>query len=127
MYLERFFGNALLGEDNNLQSRYLIIGAEKVPSSLVPPQREQAREQVKEQVASLIPARVKKLLKVLDGEKSVVEMMIALKLGGRRNFLEKYLVPAMELGLIEMPQPDSPRSPTQKYRLTDKRQSSSQG
>ena len=38
---------------------------------------------------------------------------------GRRNFLEKYLSPAMEAGLVEMTQPDSPRSPTQKYRLTE--------
>ena len=48
------------------------------------------------------------------------EMMMALKLGGRRNFLEKYLSPAIELGFVEMTQPDSPRSPTQKYRLTSK-------
>ncbi len=51
---------------------------------------------------------------------SVIDMMIALKLGGRRNFLEKYLSPAIELGLVEMTQPGSPRSPTQKYRLTAK-------
>jgi ATP-dependent DNA helicase RecG len=59
-------------------------------------------------------------LKIIKGEMSVVEMMMALKLGGRRNFLEKYLSPAIEFGLIEMTQPDSPRSPTQKYRLTEK-------
>lgn len=47
-------------------------------------------------------------------------MSDALKLGGRRNFLEKYLTPAIELGLVEMTQPNSPRSPTQKYRLTEK-------
>ena len=46
--------------------------------------------------------------------------MMALKLGGRRNFLEKYLTPSIELGLVEMTQPNSPRSPTQKYRLTPK-------
>lgn len=45
-------------------------------------------------------------------------MMAALKLGGRRNFLEKYLTPAINAGLVEMTQPDSPRSPTQRYRLT---------
>ena len=49
---------------------------------------------------------------------SVLEMMAALKLGGRRNFLEKYLTPAINAGLVEMTQPDSPRSPTQRYRLT---------
>ena len=56
----------------------------------------------------------------MDGEMSVLEMMAALKLGGRRNFLEKYLAPAVNGGLVEMTQPNSPRSPTQKYRLTAK-------
>ena len=51
---------------------------------------------------------------------TVLEMMVALKLGGRRNFLERYLTPAIDAGLVEMTQPDSPRSPTQRYRLTDK-------
>lgn len=46
--------------------------------------------------------------------------MNALELKGRDNFLKKYLEPALSLGLIEMTQPDSPRSPTQKYRLTAK-------
>ena len=49
---------------------------------------------------------------------TVLEMMAALKLGGRRNFLEKYLTQAINTGLVEMTQPDSPHSPTQRYRLT---------
>lgn len=65
-----------------------------------------------------MPKGVARLLKVLKGEMSVLDMMVALKLGGRRNFLEKYLTPSIELGLVEMTQPNSPRSPTQKYRLT---------
>lgn len=44
--------------------------------------------------------------------------MLALELKDRVNFRDTYLQPALELGLIEMTQPDSPRSPTQKYRLT---------
>ena len=90
------------------------------PESLVPLSREQVGEQVREQVASALPKGVARLLKVLKGEMSVLDMMMALKLGGRRNFLEKYLTPATELGLVEMTQPNSPRSPTQKYRLTPK-------
>ena len=90
------------------------------PESLVPSPREQVREQVGEQVADALPKGVARLLKVLKCEMSVLEMMMALKLGGRRNFLEKYLTPATELGLVEMTQPNSPRSPTQKYRLTPK-------
>ena len=116
IYLERFFGNLLLGEDNELKSRFLRVGLQEEPASLVPSKREQVREQV----ASPLPKGVTRLLKAFKGDMSVLEMMVALKLGGRRNFLEKYLSPAIELGLVEMTQPDSPRSPTQKYRLTAK-------
>ena len=116
VYLERFFANLLLGENNELKSRYLLVGLHDEPESLVP----SAREQVREQVANALPKGVARLLKVLKGEMSVLDMMMALKLGGRRNFLEKYLTPSIELGLVEMTQPNSPRSPTQKYRLTPK-------
>jgi len=116
VYLERFFANLLLGENNELKSRYLLVGLHDEPESLVP----LSREQVREQVENALPKGVTRLLKVLNGEMSVLDMMMALKLGGRRNFLEKYLTPSIELGLVEMTQPNSPRSPTQKYRLTPK-------
>ena len=120
VYLERFFANLLLGENNELKSRYLLVGLHEEPKSLAPLEREQAGEQVREQVNIEVPKGVARLLKVLKGEMSVLDMMVALKLGGRRNFLEKYLTPSIELGLVEMTQPNSPRSPTQKYRLTAK-------
>jgi len=120
VYLERFFANLLLGENNELKSRYLLVGLHDEPESLVPLSREQVGEQVREQVENALPKGVTRLLKVLNGEMSVLDMMMALKLGGRRNFLEKYLTPSIELGLVEMTQPNSPRSPTQKYRLTPK-------
>ncbi|TDQ40152.1 hypothetical protein DFQ45_101287 [Thiopseudomonas denitrificans] len=44
--------------------------------------------------------------------------MQAVSLRHRATFLENYLNPALDAGLIEMTQPDAPRSPTQKYRLT---------
>lgn len=111
-YLERFFANLLLGANNELKSRYLLVGLHDESEPLVPPSREQ--------VGDALPKGVARLVKALKGEVSVLDMMIALKLGGRRNFLEKYLTPAIELGLVEMTQPNSPRSPTQKYRLTAK-------
>ena len=120
VYLERFFANLLLGENNVLKSRYLLVGLHEEPKSLAPLEREQVGEQVREQVNMKVPKGVARLLKVLKGEMSVLDMMVALKLGGRRNFLEKYLTPSIELGLVEMTQPNSPRSPTQKYRLTAK-------
>ncbi len=38
----------------------------------------------------------------------------------RPTFLYDYPRPAIQAGFVEMTQPDSPRSPTQKYRLTEK-------
>ena len=109
-------GDAAMGKtrtDGELKN----LGLHDEPESLVP----SAREQVKEQVANALPKGAVRLLKVLKGEMSVLDMMMALKLGGRRNFLEKYLTPSIELGLVEMTQPNSPRSPTQEYRLTPSR------
>lgn len=49
-----------------------------------------------------------------------MELMVAVGLKARVNFSRNYLVPALANGLIEMTLPDSPNSPTQKYRLTPK-------
>lgn len=68
-------------------------------------------EQVTEQVESL-------LLLIKDQELSTKELISGLSLRHRPTFIENYLNPCLELGLIEMTQPESPRSPTQKYRLT---------
>lgn len=132
--LEEFFKVLLYGDEIELHNRYLKIGQEYgTPTAkaiadlhrrddgvLVPSKREQVGGQVRGQVEPPLPKGVARLLKAFKGEMSVLEMMGALKLGGRRNFLEKYLSPAIELGLVEMTQPNSPRSPTQKYRLTEK-------
>jgi len=53
-------------------------------------------------------------------EKSVAQLLLIIHIKNRKDFRERYLNPALEQGLIEMSQPDSPRSPTQKYRLTAK-------
>ena len=132
--LEEFFKVLIYGDEIELHNRFLRIGQEYGTTTakaiadlhrhddgvLVPSKREQVGEQVRGQVEPPLPKGVARLLKAFKGEMSVLEMMGALKLGGRRNFLEKYLSPAIELGLVEMTQPNSPRSPTQKYRLTEK-------
>jgi len=59
------------------------------------------------------------LLQACSGEHNRAELMELLALKDRVNFRQSYLDPALLEGLIEMTQPDSPRSPTQKYRLTD--------
>lgn len=51
---------------------------------------------------------------------SIQRMMSELGFTSRRMFIANYLNPATSGGYVEMTQPDSPKSPTQKYRLTEK-------
>ena len=123
IFLERFFANLLLGEKNALKSRYLHISLSATTESSASEKREQVGEQVGEQVKTdavkeiqVRPSKqVLRLLSKMKGEMTVLEMMAALKLGGRRNFLERYLTPALNVGLIERTEPDSAHSPTQRY------------
>lgn len=71
-----------------------------------------------EQVTHQVTHQVEGLLLACVGELSRSQLMKEVKLTDRVNFRESYLNPALEAELIEMTQPDSPRSPTQKYRLT---------
>ena len=50
---------------------------------------------------------------------SVKEMMECLQLKHRENFLNNYLNPALEAGMVEPLYPDQPKHPRQKYRLTE--------
>ena len=61
------------------------------------------------------------LLEVLSvGELTANEAMEAMGMSHRQTFRENYLDRALEAGLIERTIPDKPRSPMQRYRLTDK-------
>ena len=51
---------------------------------------------------------------------SAKEIMSRLGLKHWKNFHQRILMPLLEDGLIERTQPNSPRSPTQKYQLTNK-------
>lgn len=62
------------------------------------------------------PPKLSRLLSILYRPLSVREMMAALNFHSRDKFLKNYLSPALKSGLVEMTQPDSPKSPKQKYR-----------
>ena len=62
--------------------------------------------------------KVQRLLEVVKGEMSVREMMAALGFASRDKFLKNYLSPALKAGLGEMTDPNSPKSPKQRYRKT---------
>ena len=72
-----------------------------------------------DQVVAQVSDQVIRLVELLEkGEKGATELMQALNLRHAPTFRKNYLSPALDAGLIERTQPDSPRSPTQKYRLT---------
>ena len=65
-----------------------------------------------------VSPQVDELINTLIGEMSRDALMIALGLSDRKSFSQRYLQPALQLGLIEMTLPDKPRSKLQRYRLT---------
>ena len=145
-YLEAFFRNLLFGEKNNLQSRYLIVGGldgkdAATPTSKVNTPTSRATTHTSNgnthtsndgsthtssqaghasNSGIRLSRAVNKLLLALEGEMTRASVMKAIGIKNRPTFLEFYLSPAVKLGLVEMTQPGSPRSPTQKYRLTAK-------
>lgn len=70
-----------------------------------------------EQSVKMVPDRVKRLLRIMDGELSISEILRLLQLKHRGNLMKEYLSPALGK-YIEMTLPDTPKSPAQKYRLT---------
>ena len=73
-----------------------------------------------EQVTIQVTEQVEKLLGVMDDkEYSTREMMELLGLKHRPTFRDNYLLPALELGYIEMTIPDKPNSGKQKYRKVE--------
>lgn len=118
-FLESFFRNLIFGEKNELKSRYLILGGldETPASSLITPI---SSKNTPTSSCLRLSRPLKKILEVLDGEMSRAAVMKAIGIKDRVTFKDYYLSPALKLGLVEMTQPNSPRSPTQKYRLTVK-------
>ena len=73
----------------------------------------QVTPQVSPQVQQLIS-----VMKQIDAEANREQLQRALKLSDRKSFRSRYLLPALENGLIEMSLPDKPNSSLQKYHLT---------
>jgi ATP-dependent DNA helicase RecG len=63
-----------------------------------------------------VTSPISKLLEVLNGEMSRQELQLQLKLKDKKHFKKLYLIPALELKLIEMTIPEKPNSSLQKYR-----------
>ncbi|MFH2090922.1 MAG: helix-turn-helix domain-containing protein [Pseudomonadota bacterium] len=98
-----------------MRVRFVVYLAEQVHIGI-----NKSTEQESQQVTQQVTQQVIGLLENIEGEMSRSQLMQALQLKDRVNFSRMYLEPALALNLIEMTQPDSPKSPTQKYRITPK-------
>ena len=134
-YLERFFRNLLMGEQMPLHNRDLHISNKDVQSAETEQVQDKYRTstgqaQDKFGTSSLMNTgnqlytedeNTIRLVQVMGGKKlSIKEIMTAIGLKGRDNFLNLYLNPAIENGFVRLLYPDSPRHPRQKYLLTVK-------
>ena len=124
-FLEQFFRNLLLGEQNELKNRYLLIQLpENFPASTrqAPDKHPTSTRQVPDKFTTG-NSRILELIRVLgDKELSLKELLVLLSLKDRENFKKSYLEPAIQSGFVRCLYPDSPRHPRQKYLLTEKGQ-----
>ena len=130
LFLVRFFRNLLLGENNTLKNRYMMIDA---PEDWKMPENEQAEnkhrtstEQVTEPLGHRTLAtkgtqEVRALVVSIGKDQlTLKQMMEKMNLKHRPNFIENYLNPSMADGYIHLLYPEKPRHPRQKYLLTVK-------
>ena len=124
IFLVRFFRNLLLGENNILKNRYMIINPPeewKMPESEQPPDKHRTSTGQVQDMLRTDNYNIVEIIKVIgDRQLSVKEMMDGLNLKGRDNFLNLYLSPAIAEGYVRLLYPDKPRHPRQKYLLTVK-------
>lgn len=120
IFLIRFFRNLVLGENNVLKNRYMLVGAPeewKEPKS-TPTSTPTCSSQDLLQTDN---ALIWNLVKVIGNSQcGIKDMLGGIGLKDRKNFLEYHLTPAIAEGYVRLLFPDKPRHPRQKYLLTVK-------
>lgn len=122
-FLVKFFRNLMLGEQHELKNRYMLIGyndTDNTHTSTHTSTRTSTSTSTNNLKAGLTENVKRLILAIGTDEKSVKEMMEAVGLKNRPNFLEYSLTPAISDGFVTMKYPSSPRHPRQKYLLTVK-------
>ena len=74
-----------------------------------------------------VTPQVRRLVSVLEGEISRRDILDALGLSDRKSLRQRYLLPALQHGYVEMTRPDAPNARNQKYRLTSRGRRARQG
>ena len=124
IYLERFFRNLLLGENNMLKNRYMLINPPdewKEPSSAPTSTPTSTPTSSTQDLLQTGNPMIRNLVKVVGNNQcSIKEMLEGVGLKDRKNFLKYHLTPAITEGYVRLLYPDKPRHPRQKYLLTVK-------
>ena len=122
-FLELFFRNLLMGEKNELHNRYMLVNP---PEGLAAPASTPSSTPASTPSSASVPfttdnENILRLVKAIGHRQlSVKEMLAAVGLKDRMNFMEYSLTPAMAEGFVCLLYPDKPRHPRQKYLLTVK-------
>ena len=124
VFLVRFFRNLLLGEDNTLKNRYMMINPPeewKMPEEgQVPYKHRISTGQVQDKFHTENEDILRIVKSIGHQQMAIKEIIEVLNLKGRDNFLNLYLNPAIAEGFVRRLYPDKPRHPRQKYLLTAK-------
>lgn len=122
-FLEKFFRNLLLGENNELKNRYLVICP---PEDLVVPDKlpDKSPDNLADKLGDKFETDKQNVMKIVkaigEQELSMREILNELGLKNRENLMDNFLAPAMSDGFVRLLHPESPRHPRQKYLLTVK-------
>src|SRR5690554_264414 len=116
-FLILFFRNLMMNESNELKNRNMIVNT---TSELKKEQNPTGTRQVPDKYPTS-SNEVHSLIEILaEQQLSIKEILAAMNLKDRENFMVNYLNPAIKEGVVVMLYPNSPKHPRQKYLLTDK-------
>lgn len=111
-FLAKFFRNLLLGENNELKNRYMLIGYKDDEND---PHTSTRTSSIDIQPSSENVTRL--VLAIGKEEMRVKNMMEAVGLKNRPNFMDYSLTPAIREGFVCMKYPANPHHPRQRYLL----------
>ena len=63
--------------------------------------------------------KIEPMISLMERVSSAADLRSVMGMNNATKFKKNYLNPLIELGVVEMTQPDSPNSPTQRYVLTE--------
>ena len=122
LFLIRFFRNLILGEENILKNRFMLINPPKEwqTSDVTPSSTPSSTENVQDNLHTN-NVLIIRLIRIIGHEQlSIKQMLDGVGLKDRMNFIEYNLNPAIKEGYVKLLYPDKPHHPRQKYLLTVK-------